>query len=86
MPTQVTYLLPGHHWAGGCSARLIVHTQVTFVAPAAAKTSWMCCQAAMNVAGGTWPKPHGYQLPFHRVAETRRDPAAERLDRRCVGL
>src|ERR1039457_1191932 len=64
MPTQVTYFRPGHHSLGGVSFLLPVHSQITLVTLAAVNASWMARHAAMNVAGVTWPEPHGYQVPF----------------------
>jgi hypothetical protein len=43
---------------------LTVHSQVTFRASALRKATTRCRQAAAKTAGGVWPLPQEYQLPF----------------------
>src|SRR5579859_402190 len=72
-PTQFTYAPPGHHGRGSGAVfrspgvsriRTTVHTQMTFRAPTAANTWWMCRHAATNTRGETWRYPHEYEELF----------------------
>ncbi len=45
-------------------AALIVHSQVTLVAPCCRKSVTTCRQAAIQTAGLVWCQPHEYQLAF----------------------